>query len=245
MKNPLLRGALIALKVTLATFITGNIVASLMGALPVTFTPIAMSVIDTKIVEDLNDALARRKGDPAASENLALMHFLHDDLPAARAAISGVRAPFEPTLAAVDAALRVKEAGAMLDFLFGQRKLARLNQALADLDRLASDNPDDTGIQVLALATFASLPNIDDMLRKAQRLAANLTPRLEQQSLPIELRASGWLAIAVTEAATAAETQEHSAALKRRDVMLARLDSLTGLPTWLITKREALTDPKK
>lgn len=245
MKNPRLRGALIALKVTLATFITGNIVASLMGAFPVTFSPIAMSVIETKVVEDLNSTLARTQGDPAASENLALIHFLHDDLPAARAAISGARAPFEPTLAAVDAALRVKEAGAMLDLLFGQLKLARLKQALADLDRLASDNPEDTGMQVLALATFASLPNIDDMLLKAQQLAANLTPRLEQQSLPAELRASGWLAIAVTEAATAAEAQEYAAALKRRDAVLARFDSLTDLPTWLITKRKALTDPKK
>jgi hypothetical protein len=245
MINPRLRVLLITLKVATATFITGNVVAALMGALPITFTPISMSQEETRVIENLKLVLDRIPGEPVASENLALIEFLHNDLSEARAVINAVPRPFGPSLETLDAALRTKEAGSMLDLAFGQRKLARLREALDDLSRLAEANPADTGVQILVLSTLASVTKVDDTLLKAQQLNAILTPRLEQEKLPVELLAAGLLAVAKTETATAdtANTKEAMVALERRSAALARFDSLTGLPSWLTVQRAALKSP--
>lgn len=237
-----LRVLLITLKVATATFIIGNVVAALMGALPISFTPIPLNKEETRVIANLKAILDRTPGESVTSENLALIEFLHNDLSEARVAINAVPRPLGPSLEALDAALRTKEAGSMLDLAFGQRKLARLRQAIDDLSRVSEANASDTAIQILVLSTLASVPKVDDTLLKAQRLNAILTPRLEQEKLPVDLLASGLLAIAKTETATAetATTNEAKAAMERRAVALARFDNLTDLPSWLAVQRAAL-----
>ena len=240
------RWLFVTLRVTAATFIIGNTVAMLMGAWPITFTPAPMTREEARTVDSLRATLGSSPGDPVASESLALLTFLHDDLAASRTAIDAVSPPLDPSLAAIDAALRVKEAGAMLDLAFGQRKLARLRQALSELDHLAASHAADTGMQILVLATFASVSSVDNSLSRARQLADTLTPRLEQEQLPATLEASGWLAIAATEAATAdiETTDAAQAAWKRHDAALARFDSINGVPDWLKARRDALESPR-
>ncbi|MDR2031416.1 MAG: hypothetical protein LBP86_03970 [Azoarcus sp.] len=231
--------AIVVLKIAAVTFVVGNVTAFLMGAWPIRFALVPYSDQEATAMADLRTGLASDR--PEAVTSLALLQFLHNDLDEARRSIDSAASPRDGVLDALDAALRVKEAGRALDLAFGQFKLARIRRALGDLDRLSTENPDDVLIQVLALATFSSVHGIDDFQGKALPIAARLEPALKTPGVPVDLAASGWLALARTFAneAEAVEAGERPAWTARAAAALASFDGLEGKSAWLDAERPA------
>jgi hypothetical protein len=246
MQNKGRRIVLAIAKALAITFVTGNVIGAFMGAWPISFPRLPMSSLEEASVKELRAKLAAQEGDASSSEALGLIEFLHNDLVEARTIVDGVSGRRPPSLAAVDAALRVKEARATLDLLFGQLKLTHLQAAVADLERLSRENADDVTIQVLALSTFAANPDLDVDRDSTEQIAKALDQRLKTSSVPVELGGLGWLAIAQVwnNSATAGAGATRQSAAIGRDAALEAFDALSDKPAWLLAERGALKETR-
>jgi hypothetical protein len=226
---------LMVVKVTLSTFVIGNTVAWLSGAQPIDFPQAPYS----KTEEQALAGLRANAADPESADALAMLYYTHNELDAAAQAIGPALAaqPVSPSAAALDQGIRLKQSGAMLDLAFGQIKLHRLRQALAELWRLAEANPAALDVQVLALAGFASVPGIDDNADRALKLIERNKSQLTEASLghsAPDLIGPGQIAMARTFLYFAENDSARSAEWKQRAAAaLAAFQALPQPPAWL------------
>ena len=185
----------IILRITLITFVIGNVIAWISGAAPIKFAETPFSSAEQSFIAD--HTAGQTEVNPSDAQSLGMIYFLHNRLNDATVVVNKAREQDRDnvSLMALEAAIEVKQAGARLDLLFGQRKLYQLKQALAKLKTVSDQVPEQFDVQLLALWAFASVPDISDSAANAQIISQRITPVLVNNAVPKELAASAWLGL--------------------------------------------------
>jgi hypothetical protein len=235
----------IALRVTLITFVIGNVIAWISGAAPIKFAEIPFSTAEQSLIADGATSSATEKD----AQSIAMIYFLHNRLDEAAAMVEQARAEqgASDSLTALAAAIEVKQAGARLDLLFGQRKLWQLKQALTQLKSVSDKVPEQFDVQLLALWAFASVPDISDSAANAQIISHRLTPVLNRHGIPQPLAASAWLGLTRLSLYLAEEGDEESQVSAQANARMAwqAYQQIGFHPAWLQQESDVLEQEMK
>ena len=229
------KSVLIVLRVTLISFVIGNVISWVSGAWPIKFAEIPFTSAEQFFINEHSAGQAKATGSDAQS--IGMIYFLHNRLDDAAEVVEKAREEDSSnySLAALAAAIEVKKAGARLDLLFGQRKLYQLKQALAQLKTVSDRAPEQFDVQLLALWAFASVPDISESAANAQKVSQRITHVLASNSLPTELAASAWLGLTRLYLYLADEGDEKSKATARSKAKMAwqAYQKTDAHPVWL------------
>jgi len=233
----------IALRVTLITFVIGNIIAWISGAAPIKFPETPFSAAEQTFIAE--HQAGQTAANAADAQSLGMIYFLHNHLITAADVVNKAidQESNNSGLAALSAAIEVKRAGARLDLLFGQRKLYQLKQALAKLKVVSDAVPEQLDVQLLALWAFASVPDISDSAAHAQVIAQRITPVLADNAVPKELAASAWLGLMRLYLYIAGEEENHTLAATlqgKAKMAWQQYQKLNVHPVWLEQESQTL-----
>lgn len=237
----------IALRVTLITFVIGNVIAWISGAAPIKFSEIPFSATEQSVIAQ--HSAATSSATESDDQSVAMIYFLHNRLDEAAATVKQARAEQgnSDSLSALSAAIEVKQAGARLDLLFGQRKLWQLKQALAQLKSVSDKVPEQFDVQLLALWAFASVPDISDSAAHAQIISQRITPVLNRHVIPQPLAASAWLGLTRLYLYLADEDDKESQTTARANARMAwqAYQQIDFHPAWLEPESATLQQAMK
>lgn len=237
----------IALRVTLITFVIGNVIAWISGAAPIKFAEIPFSPAEQAFITE--HAVGHESTTASDAQSIGMIYFLHNRLNEAADVLEKARAEDggSDSLTALAAANEVKKAGARLDLLFGQRKLYQLKQALGQLKTVSDRAPEQFDVQLLALWAFASVPDINESAAHAQTISQRLTPVLADNAIPKELAASAWLGLTRLYLYLADEGDEKSQATARSKAKMAwqAYQKTDVHPAWLEQESQMLEQAVK
>jgi len=159
----------------ITAFIIGNSIAFIMGAAPISFPTHQFLPEEQKSIEVLSKLRDENPDVPEYPIALSTLYFLANQLDEAENILTTVPQEYiaDDNFKLISNAISIKRSGEMLDLLFGQVKLYRLNQSVDEIYTIAQKTPTiDT--QLMVLSTLSELTDVGDSEEKGLVIAENV-----------------------------------------------------------------------